>query len=59
MSKSLQRLELGENLLALLLFKCVCGAVEVEVVVEAYEMPAIVLVVEVLVGVEQKIVRLL
>jgi hypothetical protein len=37
MSKSSHRLELGENLLALLLFKCVCGvgAVAVRVVEEA------------------------
>jgi hypothetical protein len=35
MSKSSHRLELGENLLALLLYRCVCGVVAVAVVAVA------------------------
>jgi hypothetical protein len=35
MSKSSHRLELGQNLLALLLYKCACGVAEVVALVAA------------------------
>jgi hypothetical protein len=41
MFKSSHRLELGENLLALLLFKYVCGAEAVEVVVALLQLALI------------------
>jgi hypothetical protein len=60
MSKSSHRLELGQNLLALLLYKCACGVAVVVVVVVSYRVilrrfPRV----EVLVAVAQETVKFL